>query len=651
MAGSDVTAPSSLSASAIPQIGLFDRLFRNPILIRELRVGGRSVRILVAHAICLLVQAFIFIVVTLLESTSFNFSPKDLGTYTFIAESIVLLIITCTVFPAFSCTAIVSEKERNCLDLLSMTHFEPWELVWGKLLSALLHSSLFALSAMPIYVLSVTYGGFPAWAVVIALVTFIPVSLLLAAFGIYMSAVVKRPMAAMAATYMVSFGLGLLLFFASQGALLAYWQRNNDLVRWMYEGSAGQRALIAVAIVGSLIVNTAFLIASSVVRLKLDGEDKATLLRVLATISALLGMLLLGLGYQFTHDIGASVYPTIMIVAMSLVSLVAIMPGIKVTGESAFAPRAVARRFAALPQPMRFLRWLFGPGSTPALVLSTILVGLSLTALASFATAGIVTRAETAEISELRNGISIMSRGGGSEDAVVSIREDHEKRLQALEAAPLLDQAAIEATERLYRDAYASIGWLPWKMLATALLVLLAFGGVAWWLSFSPRGTRAATIWGISALVAMILLPLWVGAIVSARTGIDVSPASPARLWYAVVESSVITAAEQLEPGAAASKSLAVAKSENSTDLLIGYSTLLAILGLAFTMGFFKRRKALELRRAHNGRWPIPYLPPPREFVMSKQTGLAPAGASDALLGHPAMPETPPQDVPWAPRK
>jgi hypothetical protein len=118
-----------------------------------------------------------------------------------------------------------------------------------------------------------------------------------------------------------------------------------------------------------------------------------------------------------------------------------------------------------------------------------------------------------------------------------------------------------------------------------------------------------------------------------------------------VIESSVITAAEHLEPGAVASKSLAVAKSENSTDLFIGYSTLFAIVALSFTMGYFKRRKALELRQVHNGRWPIPYLPPPREFVTSKQTGLAPAGPSDALHGHPELPQTPPQDVPWATRK
>lgn len=614
-------------APHIPHTGLFDRLFRNPILIRELRVGGRSIRIMVAHAIVLLIQAFCFIVVMLVTSPGFGFSTKDIGQYTFIAQSVIMLVIVCAVFPAFSCTAIVSERDRNSLDLLSMTHFEPWELVWGKLVSAVVHSSLFAVSALPLYVLSVSYGGFPPGAVVLALGLMIPLSMLLAAVGIYLSTVVRRPMGAMAATYIASFGIGFLVWGAGFALIQSWLGRHSGLVEWLTDGSMVQRGLLFVAVIGSLVVNTAFLVTASIVRLKLEGEDRATPLRIVAVVSALLGITVFSLGFSALDAVSAHVFVWITLIAFSVIAFFSIMPGIKVTGESAFPPRGIARKLNALPQPRRFIRWLLGPGSTPALLLSSVLLAITLGTIAAFTSYGVVQRAETVTISDLDSVYRLSTFNEATYSAVDAAKDDLRASLYP---SPAMGGVQPLHTEEeagvLLARAYGEFAWLPWKLMGTALLVLVAFGSIAWWLSFSPRQTKAATVIGVSSLLFALLIPVWVGAAMEANGAENrVYALSPGSLWVSVIDSSVLDSALATQPSIVAQNKLTDARDSLSTDLYIGYGLLLAIATTGFTFGWFRRKKALVMRAEHNGRWPIPFLPPPRDFVASRQTGLGPA--------------------------
>ena len=131
-----------------------------PIIVREVRAALRRRWTAVAAALYAAVLSVLLV-----------WLWPEQGLYTLAAQSSralvgffasALLLATVCIAPAFSATAIVSEKERGTFDLLFHTLLRPQELAIGKLLSSLAILGLFAALGFPFFAATFLLGAVSA---------------------------------------------------------------------------------------------------------------------------------------------------------------------------------------------------------------------------------------------------------------------------------------------------------------------------------------------------------------------------------------------------------------------------------------------------------------------------------------------------------
>jgi ABC-type Na+ efflux pump permease subunit len=149
-------------------------------------------------------------------------------------------VIVNLVFPAFSCTTIITEKTEKAFDLLLTTTVQPWEIVWGKLLSSLAYIYIFLISTLPLLAITLLFGGvepeYMFWAYFILFVQ----TLFISIYALYASASHTSVNRAIGSTYAlvmlmnIPLGLGLftllyeMLFIRSSTPLILYHAYRTD---------------------------------------------------------------------------------------------------------------------------------------------------------------------------------------------------------------------------------------------------------------------------------------------------------------------------------------------------------------------------------------------------------------------------------------
>jgi ABC-type transport system involved in multi-copper enzyme maturation permease subunit len=133
----------------------------NPIVVRVVAAGGKRVRHMWARFAYL---AILFVVMVVASGELFRAgsSLADLAknaSSTFIAISIVQLILMSLVAPVFTAGAITQERDSNTFDILLTTPLTNAQIVLGTLLSRLMFVWLMLLSGLPIFAITMIYGG------------------------------------------------------------------------------------------------------------------------------------------------------------------------------------------------------------------------------------------------------------------------------------------------------------------------------------------------------------------------------------------------------------------------------------------------------------------------------------------------------------
>lgn len=173
----------------------------NPVLVNELRSrmrGRRTFWLLAGHLFVLSGLMFIIYVTVYQDSQINNYyygggfqrtlqASSTLGKSFFYGANLLMLFIVSLVGPSFTAGAIVSEKDRQSYDLLTITALSPRAIVMGKLNAILVFMGLLIFATLPFQGMAFFFGGVAFKDILLAVLLLMLTTLLFCSWGVFVS--------------------------------------------------------------------------------------------------------------------------------------------------------------------------------------------------------------------------------------------------------------------------------------------------------------------------------------------------------------------------------------------------------------------------------------------------------------------------------
>ncbi len=134
----------------------------NPILLRVVATAGKRPRHMLARLVYLAALVIVVLVGGGFLLGTQEQSLADLAkqaTRTFMAVSVVQLLLVCFVAPIFCAGAITQEKDANTYHILLTTPLSNAQIVFGTLFSRIFFVWVLLLAGLPIFCITMIYGG------------------------------------------------------------------------------------------------------------------------------------------------------------------------------------------------------------------------------------------------------------------------------------------------------------------------------------------------------------------------------------------------------------------------------------------------------------------------------------------------------------
>lgn len=194
----------------VPSIKLSDLFHLNPVAVREFVSRMRSAR---AYTIITIYLAIVSALAVLLYAVSFLNSTRTVGSsgqvgtvvFYFLVGMQVLLVSFLA--PAFTVSAISSEREHGTFDLLRTTLVSPRQIVLAKLTSAIGFTLVLIFATLPLFSLVFLLGGVEIVELMIVLCVVLSSALFFSLLGLYASARSRTSLGATIVTYAVTLGI------------------------------------------------------------------------------------------------------------------------------------------------------------------------------------------------------------------------------------------------------------------------------------------------------------------------------------------------------------------------------------------------------------------------------------------------------------
>lgn len=173
-------------------------------------------------------------------SIPINYQLAETGLNLYILLSMLQLLLVLFITPSFTATAINGEKERQTYEMLLCSRLSSLALVSAKLIAGLLLAFLLIAASIPVFSLVFFFGGVALFDVIKALLVFIATTVLAGTFGLFCSAVCRRPALSTTIAYTVSvmwlilpIFVALTQIFAGRGGIfIRYPNRTALLFSW-----------------------------------------------------------------------------------------------------------------------------------------------------------------------------------------------------------------------------------------------------------------------------------------------------------------------------------------------------------------------------------------------------------------------------------
>ncbi len=227
------------------------RLKDNPVLINELRSrmrGRRTFWVLGVYLLLLSGLMFTIYVTVYQDAVASSYyyvgqfqrsleAASTLGKAIFYGTNLLLLFGVTLVAPAFTASAIVSEKERQTFDLLLITALPAREIVLGKLNAVLVFIGVLILATLPFQSMAYFFGGVAFGDILLAILLLLLTTLLFCSWGLFVSSFARTVTIANMINYVaivpMLLGVPFMLFFVgvvSAGAAFSIFQHPPFLV-------------------------------------------------------------------------------------------------------------------------------------------------------------------------------------------------------------------------------------------------------------------------------------------------------------------------------------------------------------------------------------------------------------------------------------
>lgn len=174
----------------------------NPILQRELLTTLRSPRASVALVGTV---GLLSTMVLLLWPAGGVYSLGEQASHTLLnSVSLGALLLSLLIAPSFTATCLTSEKENASYDLLTHTLLRPWEIAWGKIVSAEAYLVLLLISILPVMASTLFLGGTSSGDLALIFLVITCGTLTAGLLGFAVSSVSRESFSALVTTYAIT---------------------------------------------------------------------------------------------------------------------------------------------------------------------------------------------------------------------------------------------------------------------------------------------------------------------------------------------------------------------------------------------------------------------------------------------------------------
>lgn len=182
----------------------------NPILMKEIKLGARSIRLPLTVMFYDIVLSLVAVVAILIASAAGSSGGgMNYSGFLYIYEVLGWLQIGIMVWivPILTAGTVSGEREKQTLEIMLTTPKKPISIVWGKLLAALSNFMIYIISSVPIMAIAFVLGGMN-W---LALLGYIFMMILLAVYigsiGVFCSCTFKRTIVSIVMTFVIEVAL------------------------------------------------------------------------------------------------------------------------------------------------------------------------------------------------------------------------------------------------------------------------------------------------------------------------------------------------------------------------------------------------------------------------------------------------------------
>ncbi|TFG71112.1 MAG: hypothetical protein E4H27_05305, partial [Anaerolineales bacterium] len=127
-----------------------------------------------------------------------------LGRNLFWVSGIILILASGVLIPITALGALAGERDNRTMDLLMVTTLRPWDIIWGKMLSACLTGLVYLIAPLPLVLTSFWLGGVSVAELLLLMLVVMVVMVLSCSWALFFSAIVRKTLSAVLLYYVLN---------------------------------------------------------------------------------------------------------------------------------------------------------------------------------------------------------------------------------------------------------------------------------------------------------------------------------------------------------------------------------------------------------------------------------------------------------------
>src|SRR5437588_481216 len=176
------------------------------LLTKEMRLRMRQERtvwVLIIYVLLLGLLGWFYLSSSTSNGSSISYDWNAIGTTLYQLLTLIQIVLTIFITPAFTSGAVNAEKELKTYDMLLCSQISSFSLVAGKLIAGLSNVLLLIIATIPLFSLVFFFGGFTPLHILQDLAVFVITAAMIASFALLCSTLFAKRAVSTAIAYMM----------------------------------------------------------------------------------------------------------------------------------------------------------------------------------------------------------------------------------------------------------------------------------------------------------------------------------------------------------------------------------------------------------------------------------------------------------------